>query len=136
VPSEIAFDFIARKISKRSAGAEVELYTDLSTDTMYKVVDTEVLPEFEGSYLSAVYTTGVVVLDNQPTFAWLRIEGPVTSAVAKIYGDGGLFFTTPTITGNSPVRVPSARFREWEIRVESAGRCTDVTLASSSAELL
>lgn len=134
--SVVALDFVSKKVSKSTAGAETALYTDLRTDTLYKVVGETVLPQFEGALLSATYKTGRVVLDTHPTFAWLRLEGPVTSAVAKLYGDGALYHTTAAITGNTPVRIPARRFREWEVEVVSAGRVTDVTLASSSAELL
>lgn len=134
--SVVALDFVSKKMSKSPAGAETAMYTDLRTDTLYKVVGTGVLPQFSASALTATYKTGRVVLDSHPLFSWLRLEGPVTSAVVKLYGNGVLFHTTSTITGNTPVRIPARRFREWEIEAVSAGRITDITLASSSAELL
>lgn len=134
--SVIALDFVSRKVTRSPAGAETALYQDLRTDTLYKVIGTTVLPLFEAAHQLATYRTGVFVLDAQPSFAWLRLEGPVVSAVAKVYGDGALAYTTPTITGNTPVRLPAKRFREWEVEVISDGRVTDVTLASSTAELL
>lgn len=134
--SVIALDFVSRKMTRTPAGAETALYQDLRTDTLYKVVGEAVLPQFEGALLSATYKTGRIVLDTHPSFAWLRLEGSVTSAVVKLYGDGALYHTTAAITDNTPVRIPARRFREWEIEVVSAGRVTDVTLASSSAELL
>ena len=136
MPSVVAVDLVARKVSKSPAASEVDLYQDIRTDTLYRVIGTTVRPMFQGSALTATYRTGTFVLDNHPGFAWLRLEGPVTSAVARIYGDGVLRYTTPTITGNTPIRIPAIRSREWEIEVDSAGRVTDITLASSTRELL
>lgn len=135
MPSALAFDMANRRLSSKPAGGETALYPDLRDDTLYAVFGTGIVPLFAGAPAAAVYRTPVFVLDNVPAFAWLQLEGPVTSAVAKLYGDGVLRYTTPTISGNDPVRVPGVRCREWEIVVESDGRVTGVTLASSVEEL-
>lgn len=136
MPSVVAVDLVARKISVSPSAGEAELYQDIRDDTLYGVVGTTVVPLLSGDLATGVYRTGVVVMDNHPHFAWLRLEGPVTAAVVRIYGDGVLRFTSGTISGGVPVRVPAFRAREWEVEVESDDRVTDVTLAGSTAELL
>ena len=137
--SLVAFDFRGQRISKSAAPAATALYTDLLDDTLYAVIgsglSTDIKPMLTASAQTAIWRSKRIVLDFQPSFAWLRLEGPVTSVVARLYGDGTLYYTTPSITNNNPVRLPAKRFREIEIELESTGRVVDVTLASSSKEL-
>lgn len=135
MPSLVAVDLRAKRVSRSPAPAAAELYTEVSTDTLYVVSGTTVKPQFTGALTTGLWFSGTIVRDDQPTFAWARVEGPSTNTVLRIYGDGALFYTTPTITTNNPVRLPAARFREWSVEVESNMRITDVVLASSAAEL-
>lgn len=136
MPSVLALDFVSKKVSKSPAGSETELYTDLRTDALYKAVGATVLPQFTAAATSATYRTGTFIDDSHTLFSWIRLEGPFSSAVARIYGNGNLFHTTSTITSNRPLRIPAKRHREWAIEITSNGRITDVTMASSAAELL
>lgn len=138
MPHLIALDFAKKSLSSSSITGAAGLYTDLLSDTMYKVSGTTVLPMFSAGAgaATAIYRTPRFIVDAQSPFGWLRLEGPVTSAVVRIYGNGVLVHTTAAITSNNPVRIPAMRYRELELEVESAGRVTDVTMASTSAELL
>ena len=138
MPHLIALDFAKKSLSSASITGAAGLYTDLLSDTMYKVSGTTVLPMFSAGAgaATAIYRTPRFIVDAQSPFGWLRLEGPVTSAVVRIYGNGVLVHTTAAITSNNPVRIPAMRYRELELEVESAGRVTDVTMASTSAELL
>jgi hypothetical protein len=131
----VAFDLATKRVSASTDGGEKALFADLLTDTLYAVVGTTVVPLFQASAASALYKTGVFVADNLPSFSCLQIEGDVVNAVARMYADGALIYTTPALNDNAPVRVPKHRGREWALEVESAGRVTGVVLASSIEEL-
>jgi hypothetical protein len=119
----------------QNAGTVSAVVTDLLTDSMYLACGVQVAPMFAAAPLVATWRSRRFVVDMHPMFAWLRLEGPVTSAVVRLYGDGALYYTTPAITNNDPIRLPARRFREFEIEIESAGRVTQVVLAHGSDEL-
>ena len=115
--------------------ATTAMLTDLLTDKLYVAVGAGVVPLTQDAPTAATWRSRKFVLDYQPSFAWCRLEGPLTSAVVRLYGDGVLFYTTPAITNNEPVRLPAVRCREFEIEIESATRITQVVLANNSEEL-
>lgn len=132
----LAIDVAGRRLSTWPAPAGVTgLTVDLLTDTMYVVDGTTVLPQFAGSPVAAVWKSKRIVLNAFPPFGWLRLEGPVTSAVVRIYTDGALWYTTPAITHNEPVRLPPGRHREIELEIESSGPVTEIVLATTADEL-
>ena len=135
--THIAFDLVSKRITTATAGAATCLYTDLLTDTLYAAVSTTVLPQRASAadHQTAVFRSAKAVLADQRSFACLRLEGPISSAVVRIYADGVLAYTTPSITTQAAVRIPAIRAREWEFEIESAGRVTAIVLAGSAAEL-
>lgn len=133
----IAFDLVSKRIGTLDVdGAETAAHTDLLTDTLYLAVGTAVLPQFEGAMLTGVHRGPVLVLDAHPTFAWLRVEGPVDGLQVRIFGDGALHSTSAGISSNDPRRLPAGRHREIEIEVSGTSRATDVVLATTTAELV
>lgn len=108
---------------------------DILTDQLYAAIGDKVLPLFETGRRIGVWRTKKLVMDHHPVFAWLRLEGPFSSAKVRIYGDGSLYYTTPEITNNMPVRLPPGRFREIDVEVESADRVTGVVLSHTSDEM-
>lgn len=133
----LALDYARKRATKAPADdALAGLYADLSTDALYAVVGEDVLPTGAGAALTAVWRSGQVIADAQPSFGWLLLDGPATSAVVRLYADGALHYTTPPIDGGVPVRIRPGRARSWEIEVECSGRITEVRLATSAAELL
>lgn len=132
----IALDLATKRLLTWTAPAALSgMVTDLLTDTIYHAVDDEVLPQFQGAPVTGIWRSKRIVLDNWPSFGWLRLEGPFTSAVVRIYVEGVLWFTSPAITDVEPIRLPAGRAREWEIELESAGQITDLVLATSAQEL-
>jgi hypothetical protein len=113
-----------------------EAYTDLTTDTLYIAGPAGITALFDASAenLTGIWRSKVIVLDFQPSFSWAIVEGDYPATV-RLYGDGVLFYTTPTITSRAPFRLPPGRFREWEMEVESNGRVTAVNVANSLSEL-
>lgn len=113
------------------------VHTDLLTDTLYFVNGQAVVPLFAGAALTGTWRSKVIVRNDHPGFGWLRVNADDLSAgvTVRIYGDGALHYTSPSLSSREPVRMPSGRYREWEIVVESATRVNDVTLATSAAEL-
>lgn len=135
--SLLAVDLLKMRIGKGAAPAGwTGLHTDLRTDTLYAASGTTVLPQFAAANQTATWRSGRYVLDSQQSMAVLMLEGPFSSAVARLYGDGTLYHTTPSITSNRPVRLPARRFRELELEIEAAGRVTRAVLAASLEEAL
>lgn len=131
----LSVDFTRMRMGRSESPGWTALHNDLRTDTLYAAVGTSLLPQRTGAAQSAVWRSRKIVLDGQPSFALLLLEGPFTSAVARLYGDGALFYTTPTITQSLPVPLPARRFREFELELELAGRLTRALLAGDSREL-
>lgn len=130
------FDFASKRVGTMSPGtAPTAVHTDLVSDALYMADGVTLVPLFQGAAQGGVYRSARFVIDSFATFAWARIDGPVSGAVLKIYGDGVLVHTTPAINDNNPVRLPPGRYREWEIQVESTSRITQVILTTTSAEM-
>lgn len=113
-----------------------DLYTDTLTDTCYAVIDGDIVPFFADGARTGVWRSKKIVLREHPFFAWLRLNGPMTtSGTVRIYADGALWHTT-TISTREPVRLPPGRHKHWEIEIESTGRFSSIVLASKSEGLL
>jgi hypothetical protein len=134
--SVLSVDFMKMRMSRSEAPAWTTLYSDLRTDTLYGAVGTTVLPQLTGTHQAGVWRSRRYVLNAQPSLALMLLEGPFTAAVARLYRDGALYYTTPTIAANVPVPLPATRFREIELEVESDDRITRAVLASSMSELV
>lgn len=114
-----------------------EAYTDLLTDTLYVVDDTEVLPMFAAANRVGVWRSPMMLAHQYPAFAWVRVNGALDAPVTvRVYGDGVLWYTTPPITDRNPKRLEPGRFKTFEIEVESAGDVTGVVIASTAKELV
>ncbi len=134
--SVLSLDVVARKLGKSPATTESALYTDLLTDTLYASIGTTVVPLLVGSALTAEYRSGIYTTNDQPTFGWVRVAGSSGAAVVRVYANGSLVHTTPSLSMNTPARLPAVRGREWEVRVDSSVHITDVVMASTAAELV
>lgn len=141
-----SFDLAAKRIgtlempsAEPATGVDppAALHNDLVTDTLYVVDGTDIVPLFrDAAYLIGVWRSKVIVRDDHPGFGWLRVNGVLNANVTvRVYGDGALYFTAGPLASRTPVRMPPGRFREWEVEVESAGRVTEVILATSVQEL-
>lgn len=111
-------------------------FTDLVTDTLYVVAGPTVVDYHAGAGQVAVWRSRRHVMDNYQGYGWARVNGPaLTGVVLRLYGDGTLFYTTPSITSRSPVRLPAGQFKRWELEVETSDRITSVVIATTTAEL-
>lgn len=131
----IAFDLATKRLLTWTVPAGVSaMVNDLLTDTMYHATATEVLPQFQGAEVTGRWKSKRIVLDDWPGFAWMRLEGPFTSALVRLYSNGALFHTV-TVTSNEPVRLPAGRAREWEIDIEASSIVTEICLATTAEEM-
>lgn len=130
----LTLDFARVSMTLTTASGASAAYTDMLTDTMYTVVSTTVLPMLSGSAQEGVWKSGVYTFNEQPSFAWARVNGPFTSGSLAVYADGATVRTV-TVSANTPVRLPDTRGREWSLQWTDTERAVRITLASSSAEL-
>lgn len=141
MPAIYKFDVASKSISKDdSAGATPDaLFADLSTDTLYAVIGTAVLPMHGGSLAGSVWRSRVVKAPSGVStgFAWLRLNGEMgAGSVVKLFADGALVYTTPTILNNEPLRVPDRMARAWEIELSGTDRITSMVLSDTTEGLL
>lgn len=141
VTTTIALDFVSKRISTLDVSVSnvLQLATAATqnplADQLYIAVGTTIRPMFISGRRQGIWRSGRIGLNSYPGFAWLRLSGPFTSAVVRVYADGTLFYTTPSITSTDPVRLPAGRFRDYEFELQSDGRVTAMVLAHSSDEL-
>lgn len=132
-----ALDFAAEKLTQVAlSGAVTALYADRATDTLFALIGANVMALVAGATRRAgLYRTGLLRLDRPEPMAWLQADSDYSASVTvRWYGDGALRHTA-TLTSISPVRLPSGRYQEHEIEIESAARITSVTLAGNTQEL-
>ena len=139
VPATVRISFVGMGTTGRMQigmhGPHSATYTDLLTDTLYVQDGSDVTPLLSGAAQTGLWRSRIFVLDDQPSFAWARVEADYP-AILRIYGDGDLVYETPAIISDEPIRLPVARAREWQIEVESATRVIEVKLAGSILELM
>lgn len=111
-------------------------HTDLLTDTLYVAAGPGIVDFNGGAAATAVWKSKRLVIDGYPGFGWLRVNGPaLTGVVVRVYMDGALFYTTPSITTRNPVRIPHGRGKRWEVEMETSDRITSLVLATTVEEL-
>ena len=130
----LTMDFATKGMTLTTASGATAAYTDLLTDTLYTAVSTTVLPMLSGSAQSGVWKSGVYTFNDQPSFAWARVNGNFTSGTLVVYADGNTAQTS-TVSANTPIRLAATRGREWSLQWTDDERATRITLASSSEEL-
>ena len=112
-------------------------FTDLLTDTLYIASGPAVVDFNGGTAATGLWKSKRIVIDGYPGFGWLRVNGPtLTGVVVRIYRDGTLFYTTPSITTRNPVRLPAGRAKRWEVEMETVDRITSLVLATTVEELV
>lgn len=130
------FDLATGQLSTMAlGGSATTLHVDLLTDTLYIAEGTSLLPQFTGTALTGRWKSPVTVTHGEMLPSWAQITGPVTSATLKLYADGVLYYTTPAVTSERPVRLPAKRAETFEAELTSTGRAEQVLLAYSSKEL-
>lgn len=113
----------------------VGAHASLVLDTLFVVTGVDIVPLYAGDPVAGIWRTKLVVLREQPGFAWLRVNGPFDDDVTvRTYADGALFDTV-TVSDREPIRMPAGAYLRWEIELESASRITSVRMASTAEEL-
>ena len=134
------FDLVNSRwsISPIGAGtAPSAAYNDLLTDTLYRVNSTSIIPVGTGTVVTGRWRSKRFILQDFAGYGWLRVNGNlIAGVVARLYADGVLFYTTPTLLTPDPVRLPGGRAKRWELEIESADRVTLLMVATTTAELL
>ena len=131
-----ALDMVAKKLVRIGMKATA-VFADALTDAVFYCDDSRVMRAFSAGRRTGIWRTGKIVLPQQAGLAWLQVDGDLSASVPAIvrwYGDGVLRHTS-TVTSIAPIRLPSGRWLEHEVEIESAARITKVMLASSTAEL-
>lgn len=141
MPAIYKFDVASKGISKDDSGGVTPdaLFADLSTDTLYAAISTDVKPMHGGAAVGSKWRSRVVKAPSGvPTgFAWIRLNGEMgAGSVVKLYADGVLTYTTPTITSNDPLRLPDTMARAWEIELSGTDRITSMVVSDSTEGLL
>lgn len=132
----LMFDLESKRITTRPAALGATAYTDLLTDTLYSVAETSVVPINSGAVLTGLWRSPRFVLDAYYGFAWLRLTGNFnTGAVVRLYENGVLFYTTPTILSNDPVRLPGGKSKRIELELQSSDRFTELKITSTTEEM-
>ena len=124
---------VTGRLQVEVVGTVSAVHTALEEDQLYAAAGS-VYPMLVATPQTAIWRSKVVVLNGQPSFAWAKVEGDYP-AVVRVYGDGVLMHTSPSITSNAPFRLPPGRYREWQLEVESAARVTEVLAAHDLKEL-
>lgn len=131
----VVLDIPTGRISTLDDAEAVGAHASLVLDTLFVVADTDIVPLYAGDPVAGIWRTKIVVLREQPGFAWLRVNGPFEAEVTvRTYADGVLF-DTATISDREPIRMPAGAYLRWEVEIESTSRVTSVRLAGTAEEL-
>lgn len=140
MPDTFRFDLTAKRISKdANIGAPVALFADLETDTLYAVEGTSIKAVHGGASSGGTWKSRVF---KEPSgvysgFAWGRLTGDLTAGVVlKLYADGALAYTTPTITLGEPFRLPGIEARAWTVELLGTARVASLVVADSAEALI
>lgn len=131
-----SLDFAAGKLTQLDIKGTA-FYQDETTDTLYVLDDTNIKALFanRAQRRAGSYWTGVVRLDKPEPMAWLQVDCDGGNPVkVHWYADKELRHTA-TVQSNQPVRLPSGRYLEHQVVVESVDRVNSVTLAGSTLEI-
>lgn len=130
----ICMDLASRRISTLSL-TTTGLYSDLSTDSLYAVVGTELRPMFAGSLLTGRWKSKIMPAAGFWGLSAAKIESDFDAPIVmKLYGDGVLYHTA-TFSTRVPQRLPAKRSRDLEIEFTSTGRFTVAFIGPTMGDL-
>lgn len=130
------YDLGAQKVGSVDVIASAA-WSNPVTDTLYVCVGEEIRAMHAGpELLTGWWRSKIAVFESTAPLAWLMVEsdfafGPVT---VRWWGDGVLQHTA-VVTSRQPVRLPSGRWLEHQVDIESKSAVTAVVLAGSTREL-
>jgi hypothetical protein len=130
------FDLATNRWSREPSTVASAAHTNLLTDTFYLVIGVNIIPAKVGSVATGRWRSKRFILQDYVGFGWLRVNASFSAGVVvRLYADGALFYTAPTILSRDPVRLPAGRSKRWELEIESVDRITSVVVATTTAEL-
>ena len=136
-PGCLAINLAAGKLGRVDLSASA-VFVDKQNDVLYVASGASILAAFAGAaHRTGVWRTARRVFPEPVGFAWVHVFGEQTTdnpAIVRWIADGQLRHEA-VLTDTSPKRLPSGRWAEHEVEVESRARITSVMLASSTAEL-
>lgn len=140
MPQTYKFDMASKRISTDStASAPGAVYSELLTDTLYAVIGTSITAMHAGALALGTWRSRLIKAQSGvPTgFAWIRLNGDLgAGAVVRLFADGALAYTTPTIASGEPLRLPARQARAWEVELSGLARVTSLVLADNTEALL
>ena len=132
-----ALDVANAKLGEIDVSA-LALHRDVLTDALYAATPQgELLRLFADGRRTGRWKSRIVQCGRHEPFAWIQVDGEhddVSPAVVRWYGDGTKRYEV-SITDSLPRRLPSGRWREHELELESKARITALRLAGTTAEL-
>ncbi|HQT19575.1 MAG TPA: hypothetical protein PLE48_13375 [Thiobacillus sp.] len=132
-----AYAFYQGKLTRVDV-TSAALFVDKIDDSLYAADGTAMVRVFGGvSRRTGIWRSPPAVLARQEPIAWAKVYGnqsQATPVIVRWYGDGVLRHTA-TFTDMQPQRLPSGRYLEHEVEIESQARVSRVVLASSTQEL-
>ena len=112
-------------------------FTDHSADVAYVLIGGEIMAISNGQAQEAKWRSRKFAFPYATGFGWAQVSARYSSGVVlRLYLDGALAYTTPTLMSAKPVRLPAVVGRHVEIEIESADRVTGVAVSNVQAELL
>ncbi len=132
------FDIVARRISREElADSASAAHTGLTEDRLFLKDGVSVKALGDGSVGAATWRSKAFSYAWPEGFGWGQVNGQLSAGVVlRLYIDGTLVYTTPTITTNKPFRLPPVKGYRAEVEIQSTARVTGVALSNNSAELL
>lgn len=132
------FDVVSRRVSHEAiADAATAAHAGLTTDRLFIKDGTAVKPIGDGIGATGVWRSKVFSFGWPEGFGWAQVNGPLeTGVVLRLYLDGTLAYTTPTITTSKPVRLPAKKGYHVMLEIESTDRVTGLAVAQAPTDLL
>lgn len=134
------FDLGSKRITRETTPASATAaHTDLRSDTLYLASGAQIVPMHTGVLATGKWRSRELKLPSGKYygFAWVRVNGDFAEgATVKLFAEGALVYTTPTITNGTPQRLPAGKARAWSIEIESKDRVTSLVVAGTAEELV
>lgn len=112
-------------------------FTDRATGIAYVLIGGDIKAIDGGAAQSAKWRSKSFAFPYATGFGWAQVSARYASGVVlRLYLDGALAYTTPTLTSAQPVRLPAVVGHHVEIEIESADRVTGVAVSNVQSELL
>ena len=132
----LRFDATARRISDLVVDATAARQS-LDADALYVASGTQLKAIDAGTRETATWRSRRFSMPNPEGFGWAQINADFEEGVVlKLYVDGVLIYTSPTILSKEPFRLPAVKGRRWELELVSKDKVTSLEIAQAAQELM